>query len=72
MEKSAIFGQNHNSIPVPNRGGTGTHRQRQSGTGTNQSGVGTFHHKKGLVPVLIQVVLVPMLPAAPIFVILHC
>ena len=32
-------------VPVPNRGGTGTHGQRQSGTSTNQSGTGT-HSKK--------------------------
>ena len=29
-------------------------------------------HRKGLVPVLIKVVLVPMLPVALIFVSLHC
>ena len=45
MAKSAIFGQNRNSVPVPNRGDTGTHGQRQSGTSTNQSGTGT-HSKK--------------------------
>ena len=42
MAKSAISRQNRNSVPVPNRGGTGTHGKRQSvGTDTDQSGTGT-------------------------------
>ena len=42
MAKSAISRQNRNSVPVPNRGGTGTHGQRQSvGTDTDQSGCNT-------------------------------
>ena len=45
MAKFSISGQNCNSVPIPNRGDTGTHRQRQSGTGTNQSCTGTFHQK---------------------------
>ena len=32
-------------VPVP-KVGTSTHGQRQSGTGTNQSGIGTHSQKK--------------------------
>ena len=46
-------------VPVPIR-------QRQSGTGT------TPFNRKGLVPVPIKVVSVPMLPTALIFIPLHC
>ena len=46
MAKSTIYRQNRNSVPVPNRGGAGTHCQRQSGTGTNQSGTGTHSQKR--------------------------
>ena len=43
MAKSAISRQNPNLVLVPNRGGTGTHMQRQNGIGTNQSGTATTH-----------------------------
>ena len=49
--KSAIFGQSHNSVPVPidrtkvasvpRQSGTGTHLQNRVGTGIDQSGTGT-------------------------------
>ena len=41
-----FLGRTRDSVPVPNRGGTGTHRQRQSVTGTNQSGIGTINQKR--------------------------
>ena len=40
-----FLGSTRDSIPIPNRGGTDTHSQRQSGIGTNQSRTGT-HYKK--------------------------
>ena len=40
--KSAISEQSRNLVPLPNRGGIGTHMQRQNGTGTtHQNRVGT-------------------------------
>ena len=41
MEKYAISRQYPRLVPIPNRGGTSTHGQRQSGTDTNQSGTDT-------------------------------
>ena len=54
---SAISGQNRNSVPVPNKGGTGTtyaeakwYRYHSSGNGTtlqNRFGTGTKHSGTG-------------------------
>ena len=39
--KSSISGQNHEVVPVPKQGGTGTTIHNPFGTGTNTSGTGT-------------------------------
>ena len=65
-----FLGSTHVLVPVP-KVGTGTHDQKQSGTGTNKV-VSVPIHRTGLVPVPIKVVSVPMLLAALIFVPLHC
>ena len=39
--KSSISGQNHEVVPVPKRGGTGTTIQNPLGTGTKTSGTDT-------------------------------
>ena len=39
--KSSISGQNHEVVPVPKQGGTGTTIQNPFGTGTKISGTGT-------------------------------
>ena len=39
--KSAFMGKNHEVVPVPKKGGTGTTIQNPFGTGTKSSGTGT-------------------------------
>ena len=39
--QSNIYGQNHEVVPVPKQGGTGTTIQNPFGTGTKTSGTGT-------------------------------
>ena len=43
MAKSAISGQHPRFGTDNKQGGIGTHSQRQSGTGTNQSGTDTHY-----------------------------
>ena len=43
--KSYISGQNHEVVPVPKQGGTGTPIQNPFGTGTKTSGTGTTIQK---------------------------
>ena len=45
MEKSAILGRTRTLVPVL-KVGIGTHGQKQSGTGTDQSGTGTHSQKR--------------------------
>ena len=42
-----FLGSTHDLVSVPNKCGTGTHGQRQSGTSTSQSGTST-HSQKGV------------------------
>ena len=39
--KLAFMGKNHEVVPVPKQGGTGTTQQNPFGTGTDTSGTGT-------------------------------
>ena len=41
MQKLAFLGKNHEVVPVPKQGGTGTTQQNLIGTGTDTSGTGT-------------------------------
>ena len=43
--KSCISGQNHEVVPEPKQGGTGTTIQNPFGTGTKTSGTGTTIQK---------------------------
>ena len=43
--KCSIFGQNHEVVPVPKQGGTGTTIQNPFGSGTKASGTGTTIQK---------------------------
>ena len=70
--KSTISGQSRNLVPVPNRGGTGTTWAKPKWYQYHDKVVPVPLNRKGLVPVPNQVVPIPMLPPAPIFVFLHC
>ena len=67
-----FLGRTRNSVLVPKRGISVPIGQRQSGTGTKSWWYRYPFTSKGLVPVPIKVEPVPMLPAALIFVPLHC
>ena len=67
MAKYAIFGQFPQLVPVPNRGGTGTAYAKPKWYRYQDKVVPVALSRTGLVPVPIQVVLVPLLPVAMIF-----
>ena len=59
-----FLGSTRDLVPVPNKGGTGTHGQRQSGTSTHsQKGVGTGTNQSGIDTDA---------TSNPIFIPLHC
>ena len=67
-----FLGRTRNSVLVPKKGVLVPIGQRQSGTGTKSWWYRYPFTNKVLVPVSIKVVPVSMLPAALIFVPLHC
>ena len=67
-----FLSRTRNSVPVPKRGVPVPIGQRQSGTGTKSWWYRYPFTSKGLVPVPIKVVPVPMLPVALFLYPLHC
>ena len=68
----SFLGRTRSSVMVPKRGVLIPIGQRQSGAGTKSWWYRHPFTSKGLIPVPIKVVLVPMLPTALIFIPLHC